>query len=71
MNVIKVWLLIGLVAVAILGVLWATEALTTDRVLEAGRMALSAIIILALAHYVWSVVRGHSSGPDKTDKPVP
>ena len=39
MKVIRVWLLVGLVAVAMIGLLWATEVLTNDRAQEVGRMA--------------------------------
>ena len=71
MRIVRVWLLAGLVAVAILGVLWAAGILGGNDLRDAARMTFSAIIILALAHYAWTLVRGRASGPDRTDKPVP
>lgn len=71
MKVVKVWLLAGLVAAAVLGVLWATDVLVGDDLSRAARTTLTAILILALAHYAWTVIRGHGPGPDRTDKPVP
>lgn len=71
MKVMKVWLLAGLTAAAVLGVLWATDVLVGDDLARAARMTLTAILILGLAHYAWTVIRGHGPGPDRTDKPVP
>ena len=71
MKILRIWLLVGLVAVAALGVLWATDVLVGDDLQDATRMTLSALIILAVAHYAWTLVRGRAGGPDKSDKPVP
>jgi hypothetical protein len=71
MRVIKVWLLIALLAGAILGVLWMTEVIPPGDVGDLAGKIFGAILMLGLAHFAWAALRGRTDLPDSTDKPVP
>lgn len=71
MRVLKVWLLVTIVAGAVLGVLSVTDLLDGAQVRELGRMSILSIVVLASSHYAWTVLRGRTNAVDHTDKPVP
>lgn len=71
MQVVKIWLLVLLVAAAVLGVLAVTDILTGQDLRDATRMTVLAIVVLASIHYAWTVVRGRANPADHTDRPVP
>jgi hypothetical protein len=71
MRVLKIWLLALLIAATVLGLLSVTDVLVGSDLRAAARMTVLAIIVLASAHYAWSVLRGRANPADHTDKPVP
>ena len=71
MQVVKIWLLVLLVAAAVLGVLAVTDILAGQDLRDATRMTVLAIVVLASVHYAWTVMRGRANPADHTDRPVP
>ena len=61
----------ALIVLAVVGVLWMTEAVPRDDLQDVALKALGAILVLVLAGVAWSAMRGTTGTPDETDKKVP
>lgn len=70
-RTLKLGLIGALIVLTVLGLLWVTEAIPRDDVAAMAPKALGAIVILILAAAAYSMLRGGSHQPDRTDKPVP
>jgi len=51
--------------------LWVTEAVPRAELREMTPKAIGVVLVLILASYAWSVLRGEPTSTDHTDKPVP
>lgn len=51
--------------------LWVTDALPRDELRDMAPKAIGAVLILTLASFAWSAMRGAPHERDSTDKPVP
>ena len=51
--------------------LWVTEALPREELRDLAPKAIGAVLVLVLASFAWSTLRGTPSDRDQTDKPVP
>lgn len=71
MRAAKLGALAALLAFAVIGVLWVTEAVPRQDLKDAMPKTLGAIAILVVAGVVWSLMRGEHGTPDETDKRVP
>lgn len=71
MRLIRVAILCALIAGALLGVLWMTDAITTAQLARVAGMTFGSIAILFGAAFVWQRVRGRADVLDHTDQPVP
>ena len=71
MRAAKLGAVAALIVLAVMGVLWMTEAVSRDELPGLTFKALGAVLVLVLAGVAWTAVRGSVSGPDETDKKVP
>jgi ABC-type nickel/cobalt efflux system permease component RcnA len=71
MRLLRVALLCAIIAAALIGVLWMTDAITADQMARVAGMTFGSIVILFGAAFLWRIVRGRSSVIDHTDQPVP
>ena len=71
MRQIRVALLCALIAAALIGVLWMTNAITSSQLASVAGMTFGSIAILFGAAFLWRVLRGRASVIDHTDQPVP
>jgi hypothetical protein len=70
MRSLKLGALGLLVVITGIMLLWVTDAVPRDDLKDIAPKAIGAVLVLVLASYVWSAMRGEPSG-DHTDKPVP
>ena len=71
MRAAKLGAVAALIVLAVVGVLWMTEAVPRDDLQDVTLKALGAILVLVLAGVAWSAMRGPTATPDETDKKVP
>jgi len=71
MRVIRAAILCALIAAALIGVLWVTDAITTSQLASVAGMTFGSIAILFGAAFLWRMIRGKTSVIDHTDQPVP
>lgn len=71
MRSAKLGAVAALIVLAVVGVLWVTEAVPRDDLKDVAPKALGAILILVLAGVAWSAMRGPAGATDETDKKVP
>jgi hypothetical protein len=71
MRVAKLGAVAVLIVLAVIGVLWMTEAVPRSELTGVTLKALGAVGVLVLAGLGWTALRGPSSTRDETDKPVP
>ena len=71
MRAAKLGALAALLAFAVIGVLWVTEAVPRQDLKDAMPKTLGAIAILVVVGIVVSLLRGQPGTPDETDKRVP
>jgi hypothetical protein len=71
MRSAKLGAVAALIVLAVVGVLWVTEAVPRDDLKDVAPKALGAILILVLVGVAWSAMRGPAGAADETDKKVP
>jgi len=71
MKSLKVSALGLLVVLTGIMVLWITEAVPREELRNAAPKAIGVVLVLMLASFAWSTLRGAPPDRDHTDKPVP
>jgi len=71
MRAIKLGGVAALLVMAVLALLWITEAVPRADIAEMTPKALGGLLVLILAGVALRALTGRTSTPDSTDKPVP
>jgi hypothetical protein len=71
MRGLKLGAVAVLLVVAVLALLWVTEAVPRSDVADMAPKALAAVGILVVAGVALGAVAGRTDVPDQSDKPVP
>jgi hypothetical protein len=67
----KLWLLVALLAGAVLGILSITDVLRTGELWDIALKTFGVLAVLFVVHVAWRAVRGRTGVPDRTDQHVP
>jgi len=71
MPIVKLGLIAAIAIGAVVGVLWATEAVARDTIVPIATAAFGGLLVLVVAGLALRGLHGHGSQPDETDRPVP
>lgn len=67
MKLIKVWLILGLLALSITGILWVLKILNAEQSADYAGKTIGVIAILAALSFAVSLVSGKSKAPETSD----